>query len=85
MAGRSIGWIKTRGVQRFARLELAAYEYTHTNVTASAESAAVSGTRDWTRVTAEINSGDSAYVMPKLVLYGSGTAWFDDAELWEVT
>jgi hypothetical protein len=62
-------------------LELAAYEYTHTNVTASAESAAVSGTRDWTRVATEIESDDSVYVMPKLVLYGPGTAWFDDVIL----
>jgi hypothetical protein len=78
---RLTGWIKTRGVERFARLELAAYEYTYANVTAFGASAPVSGSRNWTRVEAEVDSGDSVYVMPKLVLYGPGAAWFDDVRM----
>jgi len=31
----------------------------------------------------ELDSGDEAYLMPKLVLYGPGVAWFDDVELTE--
>jgi hypothetical protein len=77
------GWIRTREVARFARLELATYEYTYANVIATAQSAPVSGTRDWTEVSVELDSGDEAYLMPRLVLYGAGTAWFDDVGLSE--
>ncbi|MBI4026716.1 MAG: hypothetical protein HY360_17160 [Verrucomicrobia bacterium] len=82
---RLSGWIKSRGVKRFARLELLAYEYTYANVTAFGASAQVSGTRGWTRVEAEVDSGDSVYVMPKLVLYGPGTAWFDDVRMEKIS
>jgi hypothetical protein len=81
LADQLSGWIRTRGVERFARLELTAYEYTPGNHTASAESAPVCGNRDWTRVSLELNSGDSVYVLPKLLLYGPGAAWFDDLTL----
>jgi hypothetical protein len=78
---RLSGWIKTRGVARFARLELHAYEYNLANVTASWQSPSVAGSRGWTRVSVEMESGDAVYVLPKLVLYGPGTAWFDDVSL----
>ena len=78
---RLCGWVKTKGVDRFARLELASYEYTYTNVIDQACSPGVSGTRDWTRVDVELDSGDEVYLMPRLVLYGPGTAWFDDLKL----
>ena len=39
------------------------------------------GSGGWTRVEAELDSGDEAYVMPRFVLYGNGTAWFDDVML----
>ena len=78
---RLSGWIKTRNVDRFARLEVIAYEYVLTNVTASGASAPVAGSSHWTRVEAEMDTGDSVYVMPKLVLYGPGTAWFDDVQM----
>jgi len=78
------GWIRTQDVARFARLELASVEYTYANVIDQAVSAPVNGTRDWTRVEVVLNSGDEAYVVPKLVLYGGGTAWFDDLLLTEV-
>lgn len=81
---RLSGWIKTRGVDRLARLELRSYEYTYNNVIDSAQSADVNGTRNWTRVAVELDSGDEAYLMPKLILYGPGTAWFDDVLLEEI-
>lgn len=77
-------WVKTRGVDRFARAELASYEYTNANVIDNATSPALSGTNDWTKLTVELDSGDEAYLMPGLVLYGKGTAWFDDAMLEKV-
>lgn len=75
------GWIKTSGVERFARLELTAYEYTFANTIDLAASPSVTGTADWTHVEAVLDSGDEAYLMPKFVLYGPGTAWFDDVRL----
>jgi len=81
---RLTGWIKTRGVDRFARLELAAYEYQFVNTIDMACTAPVAGTKGWTQVAVELDSGDEAYLMPRLVLYGPGTAWFDDVQLTEV-
>lgn len=82
---RLSGWIKTESVERFARLELAGYEYTFTNTIDSARSAHVTGTSDWTQVSVELDSGDEAYLMPRMVLYGPGAAWFDDLRLEEAT
>ena len=78
---RLSGWIKTKGVHRFARLELASYEYTFANTIDSARSAHMTGTKGWTHVSVELDSGDEAYLMPRMVLYGPGTAWFDDLKL----
>lgn len=75
------GWIRTRGVERFARLELESFEYTQSNVIERALSAPVCGESEWTRVDVVLDSGDEAYVLPRLVLYGPGTAWFDDLRL----
>ncbi len=80
---RLSGWIKTEKVERFARLELGAIEYGFANVIDAAFSQAVGGSEGWTKVTAELDSGDEAYLMPKLVLYGTGRAWFDDVCLEE--
>jgi hypothetical protein len=81
---RLTGWIKTGKVERFARLELGAIEYSFANVIDAAFSPTVSGSRNWTRVSVELDSGDEAYLMPKLVLYGRGRAWFDDVCLEEL-
>jgi hypothetical protein len=78
---RFSAWVKTSGVDRFARLELASYEYTYHNQIAAAYSPHQAGTQEWTRISVELDSGDEAYLMPRFVLYGLGTAWFDDAEL----
>lgn len=78
---RLTGWIRTREVQVFARLELGMFEYNQHNVIDCVRSAHVCGDSKWTRVTAEIGTGDGAYVLPKLVLYGPGSAWFDDMSL----
>lgn len=82
---RLSGWIRTRGVERFARLELAGYEYTYNNIIHNAASPPVSGDRSWTPAAVELDSADEAYLMPKLVLYGPGTAWFDDVQLTEAS
>ncbi|HEY3396605.1 MAG TPA: hypothetical protein VGM19_03000 [Armatimonadota bacterium] len=81
---RLSGWIKTKGVDRFARLELASFEYSYDNHIDKAATANVVGTKDWTYVEVELNSDEEAYVMPILRLYGPGSAWFDDLKLVEV-
>jgi hypothetical protein len=78
---RLSAWVRTRAVDRFARIELASFEYTYNNVIDAAQSAKVTGSRDWTRIAVELDTGDEAYVMPRLALYGPGTAWFDDVKL----
>jgi len=75
---RFSAWVKTDNVQRFARLELASYEYTYGNKIDVAHSLKISDTTDWTRISVELQSTDAAYAMPVLQLYGLGTAWFDD-------
>ena len=82
---RFTAWIKTSKVERFARVELFTYEYSPDNVIDIAQSEKVSGTRTWQKVTVEINTGDEAYVMPRLQLYGSGDAWFDDLRLEQIS
>lgn len=81
---RLTGWIKTKGVDRFARLELYSYEYTFGNAIDSAQSAKLDGTKNWKRFSVELDSGDEAYLMPMMTLYGPGVAWFDDLMLEEV-
>ena len=81
---RLSGWIKTKNVDRFARLELASYEYSYTNFIDHTASGNVTGTKDWTRVEALLDSGEEEYLMPILRLYGPGTAWFDGVRLEEV-
>jgi len=78
---RFSAWVKTAEVARFARLELATYEYTYSNQIATAYSPQLHGTQEWTELSVELDSGEEAYVMPRFVLYGTGTAWFDDAQL----
>ena len=69
-------------MERFARLDLSSFEYVYNNITATANSASLSSDSKWTRVTAELHTlGDASYVLPKMVLYGPGTAWFDDLSL----
>ena len=41
----------------------------------------MSGDKEWTQVEAVIQTGEQAYVLPKMVLYGQGEAWFDDMSL----
>ena len=77
------GWIKTVGAERFARLELDGYEYTAANVLDRSTSLSVTGDSDWTHVEAVIDSGEQGYLLPHLVIYGAGTAWFDDIRLTE--
>jgi hypothetical protein len=81
---RLSGWVRTAGVERFARLELASYEYTYNNVIDRTRSVHVAGDSGWTYIEAELETEDEAYVMPFLALYGRGTAWFDDMQLTRV-
>jgi len=82
---RLSGWLKTTGVERFARLELASIEYTYANKIDIAHSAKVSGDSDWTHVSVTFDNHEGAYVQPMLQLYGLGTAWFDDLMLEKVS
>jgi len=81
---RLSAWVKTKKVDRFARLYLASYEYTYENEIDPACSAKLSGSRDWTLLQVELDTEDEVYVMPRLALYGLGTAWFDDVKLEKV-
>ncbi len=76
---RFSAWVKTQAVNGAARLELASYAYTYNNIRLRAQSRGLRDTTDWTLLTVEFDSGNSAYVMPYFVLEGTGTAWFDDA------
>ncbi len=78
---RFSAWVKTEAAFRFARLELDGIEYTFHNKIMSATSAPLSGTSEWTKLEVELDSGDQPYLLPRLVLYGAGRAWFDDAML----
>lgn len=78
---RLSAWVKTKNVDRFARIELATYEYTYNNTIDSAFSTKLTGDCNWTRLNVELNTEDGAYVMPKFALYSTGTAWFDDVKL----
>jgi len=82
---RFSAWVKTRNVQRFARLELTGIEYSFTNAIEVAHSEKLTGTRDWTLLQVELDSADEAYLLPRFVLYDAGQAWFDDAKLERVT
>ncbi len=75
---RLSGWIKTRGAKQGAGLELVSFEYTYSNIIEFAASARLAGTRDWTRFAVELDSGEEAYLLPKMVLAGPGIAWFDE-------
>lgn len=78
---RLSAWVKTRDVERFARLELVSYEYTYDNVLDVHQSPKLNGTEGWTCLAVEMDTGEAAYLMPRLMLYGPGTAWFDDVKL----
>lgn len=77
--------VKTKNVDRFARLELNSFEYTFHNFIDIAHSSKLCGDSDWTLLQAVLDTGDEAYVMPRFVLYGEGIAWFDDAKLERVS
>ncbi len=77
-------WVRTKKVERFARLELFSFEYGYTNIIDIAQSEQISGTKGWTLLQVELNTEEESYVMPQFVLHGLGTAWFDDARLEKV-
>jgi hypothetical protein len=78
---RLSAWVKTKNIDRCARIGIASYEYTEANVMDVANSEKLSGSRDWTLLRVELDSGDEAYMLPRFALYGTGTAWFDDVKL----
>jgi hypothetical protein len=78
---RFSAWVKTAGVERFARLEMGSYEYTYHNVIDKTRSAHLSDDCDWTLLQVELDTEEEVYVMPFLALYGRGSAWFDDVKL----
>lgn len=78
---RFSAWVRTKDVERFARLELHAVEYSYTNIIGAANSPEIRGTTDWTLLSVELDSGEEAYVNPRMALYGTGVAWFDDVKL----
>jgi len=81
---RLTAWVKTSQVERFARLRLYSYEYHYDNVMELAQSEGIRGTTDWTRIAVELDTGEEVYVVPEMLLYGPGQAWFDDVSLEKV-
>ena len=82
---RLSGWLKTKDVERFARLELATFEYTYSNLIDFGRSEHVGGSTNWTKVSVELDSGDESYIMPRFSIYGTGTVWFDDITLEKIS
>ncbi|MBI2193574.1 MAG: hypothetical protein HYU36_16480 [Planctomycetes bacterium] len=78
---RFSAWVRTKDVERFARLELQSVEYSYSNVIDGAYSRMLGATNDWTLLSVELDSGDEAYLVPRMALYGTGLAWFDDVKL----
>ncbi|MBI2297768.1 MAG: SGNH/GDSL hydrolase family protein [Armatimonadetes bacterium] len=74
-------WIRTRDVAKVAYIAVDYLDAKDARVSFSA-SGLVSGTKDWTRVAAKpvIPTGAETMVL-RLILYGYGTAWFDDITL----
>jgi hypothetical protein len=82
---RLSAWVKTAEVERFAWLELYTYEYSYSNVLDLAQSEKATGSSDWTRLQVELDTAEERYIMPRLLLYGRGRAWFDDVLLERLT
>ena len=78
---RLSAWVKTEQVIGAAKIELAGYAYTYNNISHKAASCELRNSSDWTRLEVELDSGEQAYIMPYMVLEGTGTAWFDDVML----
>jgi len=81
---RLSAWVKTENVVNAAKIELAGYAYTLTNISHRASSGELCGSKEWTRLEVELDSGDQAYLMPYLVIEGPGSAWFDDVVFEEI-
>ena len=71
-------WVRTSGVECFARLCLDTARYTFTNVIDHAVSDTLSGDSAWTFISVALKNENEAFMMPRLELYGSGEAFFDD-------
>ncbi|MHC4884378.1 MAG: hypothetical protein ACYTGH_04760 [Planctomycetota bacterium] len=80
---RFTAMVKTEHVDRFARILLQSFEYTYNNIIDSENSKELTGTSDWSEISVELDTKDEVYILPKLQLYGNGTAWFDNLKLTE--
>jgi len=81
---RLSGWVKTRGPAN-AWLQIDDVIFNWEDVKASHRTEKLAGDKDWTRLDAEFTPApNDPFLLVKLCVEGSGTAWFDDLELVEI-
>jgi len=83
---RLAAWVKTQGLEDGgAWLQVDDVFFNWEDVKATRHSAKLAGDRDWTRLEVDFTpSPNDPFLLIKLCVEGTGTAWFDDLELVEV-
>jgi hypothetical protein len=79
---RLSAWVKTELTGGSAFIRVDDVRWSWDDVTASRQSAAATGVRDWTRLSFEFQPGpNNPYLVPRLCVDGIGAAWFDDVAI----
>ena len=83
---RLAAWVKTEGLyDGGAFLQVDDVFFNWQDVKASRKTKRLTGDHDWTRLEVEFTpSPRDPFLLIKLCVQGTGTAWFDDLELMEV-
>ena len=83
---RLAAWVKTRGLKDGgAYLQVDDVFFNWQDVKATRRTKKLTGDRDWTRLEVDFTpSPNDPFLLIKLCVEGTGTAWFDDLELVEV-
>jgi hypothetical protein len=83
---RLAAWVKTRGLEDGgAWLQVDDVFFNWQDVQATRRTEKLTGDHDWTRLEVEFTpSPRDPFLLIKLCVEGTGTAWFDDLELMEV-
>jgi hypothetical protein len=83
---RLAAWVKTEGLDRGgAYLQVDDVFFNWQGVQATRRTKKLTGDQDWTRLEVEFTpSPRDPFLLIKLCVEGTGTAWFDDLELVEV-
>ena len=83
---RLAAWVKTQGLEDGgAWLQVDDVVFNWQDVKATRRTARLTGDREWTRLEVDfVPSPNDPFLLIKLCVEGTGTAWFDDLELVEV-